>query len=118
MAGVDGYLFSAINLRKTVKVNTRSTIVASWEDVNFVVTLESINPPDAVIGSLNELERLASGEMGDGEREVASWEWLKKAPTVRTAGKPKLFEVSYEWWGTDRWSRVLYGGSWDPMPDW
>lgn len=110
LAGVEGYNFSGAVIRKSIKVSTRGTIVASWKDVNFVVDLATdINPPAAVIGVLSELERPVAGQMGDGTRESASWEWLKQCPVIRTAGSPRLFEIQYEWWGADQWSKVLYG---------
>jgi len=119
LAGVEGYVFSGVILKKSTKTSNIGTLTASWKNVNFVVNLNvDIDPPIEVIGSINELERCAEGEMGDGLREDAEWEWLKKAPVVRTAGSPRLFQIDEQWWGADKWSKVFYGGSFDPMATW
>jgi len=91
-------------LRKSIVVSSRSTITAAYANMNRVVTLASIAPPSALLGTLTILP-LMGGLSG-------AWEWLKKAPQVRQVAKRK-FQIIYEWHGAERWA-AIYGGSWTP----
>jgi len=122
LAGVSQYIESAIILRKTIETSRRTLINVAWEKVNQVVNLNTdINPPSAVLGTLDDLQRLVRGSGGytlpysDSDFETAKWEWLKKAPNVRSLAGGRRFEISYEWWGAEQWSKLLYkGGTWQP----
>ena len=100
------YILTEFIIRKSTVVSSRSAITASYTDTNRVVTLASIGPPSALLGSLTSLPK------GDGTS--GAWEWLKKAPQVRQISRRK-FQISYEWHGAERWSLRFYGGTWVPL---
>lgn len=100
------FMLSTFILRKTVTVSDRSTITASYSNMNEVVTLASINPPSALIGALTSLPKM-DGTSG-------AWEWLKKAPQVRQTTKTK-YQIIYEYWGMEQWSILYTNGTWNPV---
>lgn len=105
LRGTEQYIVSEVAIRKTVRVGTRSGVKAAYSNMNRVIALGSINPPSILLGALNSLP-LAGGGSG-------SWEWLKKVPQVRHISR-RQFEISYDYWGAEKWSKVLYGGTLEP----
>lgn len=118
-AGVDSYMDLYVVIRKTTIVSRSNTVKkAQWNLANKVVTLESINPPNDIIGQLSDIERLkrdATNPAELGVYEKAKWEWLTKAPKIRNEAGGKKRAIVQEWWGAEEWSKVFYGGSWDPQ---
>jgi len=116
--GVEGYYQSVLVLRKTMTVSSRSDVEAAYENVNRVVSLNSIDPPRNLLGPLGELPNITAyssfANPGSPTLETGDWEWLKKTPKVRSIAGSRRFEISNEWWGADQWSTVFYGGTWDP----
>jgi hypothetical protein len=98
------FVLTQLIIRKSIILSTKSSITASYTSMNRVVTLESINPPSILLGTLTSLP-LEDGTSG-------AWEWLKKAPQLRQVEKRK-FQLIYEWWGAEKWAEI-YGGSWTP----
>jgi hypothetical protein len=90
--GLDEYVVSNYVLRETKNVSKRSLLTASYTNVNQVDT-----PPDTQVA--NTLIGL-----------VPSGEWLKKTPIVRQVGN-RRWQIIQEWWWAEKWSRILYGGS-------
>jgi hypothetical protein len=99
------YPIDYLELRQTLIVSNRSTLTATHTGNNRVVTLASIDPPDALLGTLTSLPK------GDGTS--GAWEWMKKAPQVIQVAKSK-FQIQYRWLGAERWA-AIYGGSWLPV---
>jgi hypothetical protein len=96
-AGVEGANGSLPVIRKTVTISQRSAITVAAENIDEVVTLTDY--PDKLTAI------------------VAAYEWLKRAPTMRSRDGGKTFEIQYTWAGekTSRgWSKAFYKGSWDP----
>jgi hypothetical protein len=98
------FLLTELELRKSIILSTRSEITASYTNMNRVVTLASIDPPSALLGTLTSLPKMG-GTSG-------AWEWLKLCPQLRQVAKRK-FQLSYSWRGAERWL-TLYGGTWNP----
>lgn len=94
-AGVEYYMESAYVLRETKNVSKRSLVSASFTNCNRVDTPPSTSVVNSLIGSLP-----------DGE-------WLKQTPNVRTFGK-KRWQITTEWWWATKWSKIMYGGTWEP----
>ena len=92
--GVRSYIRSSYVLRETKITSWRSTIQASYTNVNRVEAPPEIAAINALIGAL------------------PAGEWLKKAPNVRQYGSSK-WQIVTEWWWSDR-IHVMYGGSWIP----
>jgi hypothetical protein len=117
-AGVDSYNDIYIVLRKTEIVASRNVLItAQWENVNIVVPFENIAPPDYIIGQIMEIRRLKDHFPDPvilGDYEPGKWEWLTKIPVVRAESGGKKFSIVSEWWGAEKWSKVFYGGNWDP----
>jgi len=89
--GVDDLTESGYALRETKIVSRRTTLQASYDNVNRVVDPPDISAINAIIGVL------------------PGGEWLKKAPTVTRVGR--RWRITQEWWLAERWS-VAYGGTW------
>ena len=98
------FMLTELELRKSIILSSRSAIVASYADMNRVVTLTSIAPPTTLIGVLTSLPKMA-GTSG-------SWEWLKLCPQTRQIAKQK-YQLTYAWRGAERWAEI-YGGTWSP----
>lgn len=92
-----------LELRKSTILSSRTTITASYANVNEVVSLPSV--PLALIGALTSLPKM------DGT--TGAWQWLKEAPQIRQVEKRK-FQLSYSWTGAERWAEIYPGGSWTP----
>ena len=99
------YMIGQYVLRKTTTVSSRSTITLSHTYNYRVITLDSINPPTALLGALSSLQK-EDGSMG-------AWQWLKKPPQIIQIAKT-LFKLQYEFWGAERWAEI-YGGTWAPV---
>ena len=95
------YFCSQYVLRETITTSNRLTVYASFADVNRVVS-----PPDQA--SANVLIGAVEGLMY-WPNDV-SLEWLKKSPIVRMTSA-KTWEIITEWWGADKWSKLMYGGT-------
>ena len=89
------YIRSVYVLRETKTVSKRSTLSASYSNVN-----RREDPPDT--SAVNTL----IGPLPEGE-------WLKKSPNVQRLGKRK-WTITQEWWWAPKW-HVMYGGTYDPM---
>jgi hypothetical protein len=122
MRGVDKYISSGVEITKTLTTSGRADVGIAFTQVNQVVTLDDINPPESIVGNLSELRRLirgvqhnlSSGSYPGSSFEAAEWEWLMRMPTVRVGAKGRR-EIMFRWWGLESWSKVLYpGGTWDP----
>ena len=102
--GTTDYFESGFNLKKTTTVSLRSALVALYVGVNRVVAggITTIAPPTALLGDLKRLP-LISGSTGE-------WEVLKRCPQVRSQAKGR-YEVVYEYWLAEKWSKILYGGT-------
>ena len=99
------FLLTEFRLRKTIILSSRSAITASYTSINKVVSLATIGPPTALLGTLTSLPK-QDGSSGQ-------WEWLKLAPQLRQVTKRK-FQLGYEWWGAELWAKYPYGGTWEP----
>ena len=96
------YLRSIAVLVKTVRVGSRSSIVASWKGVDRAWKMNEPNGPNAptlIIGAVNDLP----------EYDVTKKQWLKRAPSVRQSGR-REFSLVYTWWFARRWSYTFYEG--------
>jgi hypothetical protein len=93
--GTEEYLISSYVLRETKNVSKRSTVAASYSNVNRVEAPPDITAVNALIGGL------------------PSGEWLKKAPVVRQVGS-RRWQIVTEWWWAEKWSEILYGGTLTP----
>ena len=125
LAGVGKHTPQAIELRKTLITGRRNLITVSWDGVGYVVTggITTINPPRKILGAIDDLQRLITGAVitlgtapvyAAAAFETKKWEWVKKAPSIQQEGK-RRFRIEYTWWGVERASKVLYGGTWDPQ---
>ena len=90
--GTEEFNVSQWVVRSTQICSWASTVTASFENVNRVVSA-----PD-IAGSGTIINALPVGE------------WLYKSPIIRTDG-PKRWVIVREWWGADKFSRALYGGT-------
>ena len=90
--GIEEYNVSQYVLRETKTVSKRSTVTASFDNVNTVS-----DPPDT--SAVNTL----IGTLPTGE-------WIKKSPVVRQVGS-RRWQIITEWWWTRKASSVLYGGT-------
>ena len=116
--GVDKYISSGVELTRTLTTSRRSIVDLHLDLVNTVVSLDSdINPPLEIDQALQELRKLDEGAnlpYGDDDFSAASWEWLMRMPTVRVGAKGRR-EITFRWWGMEKWSQILYpGGTWAP----
>ncbi len=93
--GTTGYVVTHYVLRKTIKVAGNSAVIASLVGVN------KVEAPVGVPGVLFNVPT----EQGDG-----TIQWLKKPPQVQSLGRGK-FQIVQEWWGSNVWSKDLYGGA-------
>jgi hypothetical protein len=100
--GTTDYFDSGFNLTKTTTVSLRSVLKAIYTGVNQVVSLATIDPPTALLGALSDLPYADGGH--------GQWEWLKRAPQVRSKEKG-MYEIVYSFWGAERWSSALYNGT-------
>jgi hypothetical protein len=131
MRGVQGYLENNIVINKTITTSSRSIIEAVYDDVGRAVKLPRINPPEQLLGNLAAIIKIPDNSnylpVVDNNANTpywvtdasipytaTAWEWLAKRPTIRSLADGKRFEIQYSWWGAERWSMVLYGGTWDP----
>ena len=94
LKGVRSYIRSSYVLRQTQITSWRSTIQASFANVNQIDTPPNVSAINTLIGAL------------------PAGEWLKKAPNVRQYGTNQ-WQIVTEWWWSDR-IHVMYGGSWIP----
>ncbi len=114
-AGVDSYTMWGRSLSKTVLVSSESAIVLSYATDNQVVTLASINPPSKLLGSLSKLPIVSyngADPVANRTLTLGGWEWLCEGSEC--IGSGSKFELTTSWLGADKWSKVLYLGSWDP----
>lgn len=115
--GVESYYDSALRLTRTLIVGSASQLALSYASMNRVVSIDSINPPSALLGALTQLPILSyNGEDPTSDLTITSgnWEWLKKGPKCRSQGRDK-FQLIQDWFAVDKWSEVFYGGTWDPI---
>lgn len=99
------YVATDLMLMKTTTLSNRSEIVASYDNLNTVVGIGTINPPSTILGALGSLPK-PGGEAG-------AWEWLMLGPQIRQVTGWK-FTLSYRWHGAARWAEI-YGGTWTPL---
>ncbi len=97
------FLMTELELRKSIIVSNRTTITASYANINEVVTLPSV--PLALIGVLTSLPKM------DGT--TGAWQWLKLCPQIRQVSRIK-YQLSYSWRGAERWAGIYPNGTWDP----
>lgn len=97
--GSEEYIVSVPVIKKTVTVGKKSTIVASWTDVDKAVLLSLINPPSALLGTIGNIPGA----------DATKKQWLKKAPQLRGITTSK-FEIIYTWWFSVQWSSTLHNG--------
>lgn len=90
--GLTEYNASQYVLRETKNVSKRSTVTASFTNVNRMDTPPNVAAANTLIGS------------------IPTQEWLKKSPVVRQTGT-RRWQIVTEWWGATKLSSVLYGGT-------
>lgn len=93
--GAEEKIVSSYVLRETKNVTKRSTVAASYANVNHVDSPPNTQILNTLIGAL------------------PSGEWLKKAPSVRIYGA-RRWQIVTEWWWAEKWSAILYGGTGSP----
>lgn len=91
--GVESILLAGLTLRCTTIVPGGSRLKNTYTNINKVVSVSSIGAPSALIGTL-----------------PADWEWMKKTPQVRQLSRYR-FQLIKEWWGLEKWSKLLYDGT-------
>jgi hypothetical protein len=119
MAGVEGYFSGYIVIRRRQRVSNQADVVLDYTTQNRVVTLDQISPPEKILGALNKMPVLTGYDGGDiASPQIVDqdYEWLKKPPKATIDEGGRRYEIIQEWWGAEAWSRVFYGGSWDPSP--
>lgn len=115
MAGIEQYPEDAIKITQTIQCWVESPIEINWAGIHQVTTIEAINPPNKILGKLKLLPKIASWLSVDPptpEWTTGAWEWIKETPEARFEGLKMA--IIYAWIGAERWSKVLYNGSWDP----
>jgi len=95
LSGVTEYMVSSYVLRETKQVSKRSSVSASFANVNLKDTPPATTTVNSLIGTL------------------PTGEWLKKAPQVRLIGT-KRWTIQTEWWWYEKLSAILYGGTGTP----
>jgi hypothetical protein len=93
--GTDQYYETSYVLRETKNASKRSTLTASFLNVNRVESPPDTSAVNTLIGAL------------------PTGEWIKKAPQVRLIGL-KRWQITTEWWWANKWSAILYGGTGTP----
>jgi hypothetical protein len=93
--GVQEYTLPGYVLRSVRNVSKRSTVAASYANVNTVQPPPNVANVNTLIGSL------------------PTGEWLLKAPQVRQYGA-RRWQITQEWWWSPKWSALLYGGTGTP----
>lgn len=97
--GVTEYIRSAPIIRKTTTATAKSKVKAVWTGVDTAVTITTIDPPTALLGSFTGLPDYNSTKK----------QWLVKAPTVRQVDRDH-YDITQDWQFAKCWSVRLYGG--------
>lgn len=95
MEGVDKVLQTSWVLRETKNVSKRSQITATLSGIDTVQDTPDVAAANSLIGTLPE------------------GEWLYVGPDVRQYGV-RRYQIVSEWWWRYKWSKRLYGGTWEP----
>ena len=93
--GIEEYTTSQYVLRETKIVSKRSSVTASWENVNMVDTPPATSAANTLLGN------------------VPTGEWIKKQPDIRQVGS-RRWQIVTEWWWTKKADAILYGGTYLP----
>jgi hypothetical protein len=98
-------------LRKTQIINSRSTIKAAFDRIDYVWSTTGIQDaeptiPDATLFSIAEIPSQSDVIPILGNPLTYRWGWLKKTPSViQTSGY--RFQITQEWW-LSRWNNYTY----------
>lgn len=114
LRGIDTYDTFAYICRKTIQFSKDTAIELEFEGVTNIpgkvltwAQLVAIIPASA---------KFKQPKVHVYDPVAATWtdkplnEWLIKAPTLRWEKSTKLWELTREYWGAEKWSSVLYDG--------
>lgn len=118
LRGIDSYITSTYIVRKSVTFTTKTAYKAEFASAKDI--------PGKVI-AWTDLEIPASAKFDQPQVHTAyfdgSWkwkdlalnEWLVKSPQVRWHKGQRIWEVTREWWGAEKWLKYIYdGGTYEP----
>lgn len=119
LAGVSEYPQYGMELQHSFETEDEDKIKDLLDTMGRVVDLGDIGPPDELRNLLGNMETIDTYETTDPDsaiRIAEGFEWLRRPPRIRvnTDGDKPVYTVEDTCWGLERWSAVLYGGSWDP----
>jgi len=114
------YVRSAMILRSSIAVGSRSLVTAAWEGVDYAWTLNGTeteadaaetlgmqmgNPNLATTGDATIIGAVAAMPEFDATKK----QWLKRAPQIRAVSR-RRYSIVQDWWYARDWSHILYLG--------
>ncbi|MEN6360040.1 MAG: hypothetical protein ABFD59_08290 [Smithella sp.] len=112
LRGMDDYVTFAYIIRKTITTSSTTLLeedfsavpgkIISWGDIGVPSSAKFKQPKIHCYETDAWVDKLVS-------------QWMVKAPSVRWQKGKRLWELTREWWGAEKWSSALYdGGSFTP----
>jgi hypothetical protein len=117
LAGVQEYPKMGIHLTREFRAVSVGEITGYCQFVGQVRTIAQIQAPAnyaAIISSFRSIKSYATSDPTSPTYQSSKFEFLQLPPGI-TGPTKGPWDVRFEWWGVDKWSRVLYpSGTWDP----
>jgi len=120
LRGVDTYVSFSYIVRKTIVFNNAAPIL-----LEYSTEQDSLTIPGTII-QWNQIQvpstaKFEQPKVHTYDQNTEPWqdvllnEWLVKAPTLKWQKNKRIWELSRDWWGAEKWPMHIYdGGTYEP----